>query len=156
VDIRRAIYWLPVVLSVVALPLALTALYLSITNGEGVVYEQGALDSQEAADIAARALQQAEQNNETAGTVLSLLEGGSVLLTLIVGAVAAIYTLNLRDLRQDLESKADASQEKVENALALREAELENLALELRNLARESQKRPVNTLKQHFRYCHSN
>lgn len=140
-NLKKMVYWLPVVLSVLALPLALAALYMAIFDGEKVVYERGSLDSQEAADIAALALDKAEQHNETAGTILSLLEGGSVLLTLIVGAVAAIYTLNLRDLRSDLEGRADAEREKVEQVLALRTAELEKLTAELRSVTQSSQQK---------------
>ncbi len=137
--IKRLVYWLPLVLSIVALPLALTT-YIQLHSREGdtIIYESGTMDSEEAADIAARALDKAEQNNEMASTILSLLEGGSVLLTIIVAAVAAIYTLNLRDLRQDLESQANNNQERIEAVFTQRETELERLTADLSTLASES------------------
>ena len=137
-DAKRLVYWIPIVLSIVALPLAIASFYLNITDEPPVVYEAGSLTGEESADIAARALEKAEQNNEVAGTILSLLEGGSVLLTIIVAAVAGIYTLNLRDLREDLEGKADANQEKIDTALAVRAAELDRLTLQLTQQAEQS------------------
>ena len=131
---EKFVHWLPLALAVVALPLALVAFFAAaIDDPDQIVYEQGTFNSQEAADIAARALERADQNNETANTILSLLEGGSVLLTLIVGAVAITYTLNLRDLREDMEERAEANEERVRNTLSLREAELNTLSQELRN-----------------------
>ncbi|NDJ86538.1 MAG: tetratricopeptide repeat protein [Chloroflexi bacterium] len=146
------VHWLPLALSLVALPFALAGFYLIVTQEDPVVYEQGALDSQEAADVAARALEQAEANNDTADTILGLLEGGSVLLTIIVGVVAFVFTLNLRDLRSDLEGEAEANQAKVDselkfraeqmnNALSAREAELRQLTTELTSLGEESRRR---------------
>ena len=146
-DAKKYVYWMPIVLSIVALPLAIASFYFTVTDDPPVVYEAGSLTGDESAEIASRALEKAEQNNEVAGTILSLLEGGSVLLTIIVAAVAGIYTLNLRDLREDLEGKADANQEKIDNALALRAAELDKLTLELTQQAEQS-KAQVNDLTQ--------
>lgn len=131
---EKFVHWLPLALAVVALPMAFAAFFFAVIDDpDQIVYEQGTFNSREAADIAAQALERAEQNNETANTILSLLEGGSVLLTLIVGAVAITYTLNLRDLREDMEERAEANEERVRNTLSLREAELNNLSQELRN-----------------------
>lgn len=138
--LKFLVHWLPLALSIVALPVAASAYYLAVTGNARVVYEQGALDSEEAADVAARALSDAEAANETAGTILSLLEGGSVLITLIVGAVAVVFTLNLRDLRDDLEGQAEANQEKVEATLRTREAELSLLTDQVKSQASESRK----------------
>lgn len=132
---EKIVHWLPLALAVLALPLAITAFFITVTNDvDPIVYEQGTFDSEEAADIAARALDKAEQNNQTAGTILSLLEGGSVLLTLIVGAVAVTYTLNLRDLREDMEERAELNENRVQNILNVREAELDTLTDNLKNL----------------------
>lgn len=136
--LKFIVYWLPLALSIVSLPLAMTGFYLGITQNDTVIYEQGAIDSEEATDIAARALQESEDANNTADTVLGLLEGGSVLLTFIVGAVAVVFTLNLRDLREDLERQADANQEKVESTLALRESQLDKLTVQITQQADES------------------
>ncbi|PJF41681.1 MAG: hypothetical protein CUN55_11560, partial [Phototrophicales bacterium] len=136
--LKFLVHWIPLALSIVALPLAASAYYLGITHSDTIIYEQGSLDSEEAADVAARALADAQAANETASTILSLLEGGSVLITLIVGAVAIVFTLNLRDLREDLEAQANANQEKIESTLRSREAELALLTEQVRTLANES------------------
>ncbi len=138
--LKFLVHWLPLALAIVALPLAASAYYMAITRSETIIYEQGALDSEASADIAVRALAEAEQATGTADTILSLLEGGSVLITLIVGSVAVVFTLNLRDLRDDLELQANANQEKVDTTLRLRESELAQLTQQVREQSNESRK----------------
>ena len=143
-QVKSIVYWLPLALSIAALPFAVAGFYMAITQNDTIVYEQGTIDSEEAADIAARSLDKSEQLNETAGTVLSLLEGGSVLITIIVGAVAVVFTLNLRDLREDLAAEVRANQEKVDNTLKQRESELQKLTTEIRGQAQSSQQQIEN------------
>jgi tetratricopeptide (TPR) repeat protein len=135
---KTIIYWLPLALSVAAFPFAIAGFYMAVTQNDAVVYEQGALDSDEAADVAARSLAESQRLNDTADTVLGLLEGGSVLITIIVGSVAVVFTLNLRDLREDLEAEVRANQEKVDNILQQRQNELTQLSTRIRDQAEAS------------------
>lgn len=135
---KTIIYWLPLALSVAAFPFAIAGFYMAVTQNDATVYEQGALDSEEAADVAARSLSESQRLNDTTDTVLGLLEGGSVLITIIVGSVAVVFTLNLRDLREDLEAEVRANQEKVDNILAQRGSELDQLSSRIRDQAAAS------------------
>ncbi len=144
---KRLIDWLPLIFAVVALPFSVAALYLVLNLEDPVIYEQGSLDSEVAADVAARALDQAQQNNETAGTVLGLLEGGSVLLTVTVVLLAGTTILNIRDLREDLESKAESNRESIEKTVGMQKERLDTLANNLEKQADASQERVERELK---------
>jgi tetratricopeptide (TPR) repeat protein len=138
--LKRAVEALPLGLSVVALPFAVAAFILALSAGSTNVYETGSLDSQEAADVAARALTVAEQNNESVGVILSFLEGGFALLGLIIAVAASVFIVNLRDIRGDLEARAGASEQHVETTLKLRETELDRLGHELEEVVERTNK----------------
>lgn len=136
---------LPLALAITALPISIIALIWAINAGETTVFETGSLSGPEAAQIAENALAQAQENNSNIGTVLSLLEVGLALLGGIVAVGAVIFTVNLRDIRGDLERRAEAnenrvldrlesSEQQVERRLTHREQELSNLSEQLRTV----------------------
>ncbi|MBI5930274.1 MAG: tetratricopeptide repeat protein [Chloroflexi bacterium] len=140
-------------LAFLAFPIALAAFYLAMTRLDDTnVYEQGSLDSREAADVAARALDAAEHNNNTVGTILSFLEGGSALLGLILAASASFLVINIRDIRSDLEGQARATDEKVEARSKASEDKVETTRhraeSEMARLSQELETAVKNTNKQ--------
>ncbi len=127
-------------LAFLAFPVALAAMIIATGADDGNIYERGSLNSAEAADLAARALHEAEKNNDSVGTILSFLEGGSVLLGLIIAASASFLVVNLRDIRGDLEKQARASEHKVELTRQRAEAEVERLGRELESAVQKTNK----------------
>lgn len=138
---------LPLGLAILSLPISIVALILALSvDNPTNIYESGSLTGEETARTAAQALERAEQNNETVDTVLGLLEVGLGLLAGIAGVAAIVFTVNLRDIRSDLEQRAEANethvqdqlaatQAQVEQRLSQRERELNSLGTQLREVA---------------------
>lgn len=140
---------LPLVLSMLALPISVIALIWALNAGDKQVYEPGSIviDSEEGrtAETVQRALERSEENNESMGTVLSLLEVGLALLGAIIAVAAVIFTINLRDIRSDLEGRAAANEKQVESRLNLRESELTAVGNQVRAMA-DTTKDQINEL----------
>ena len=130
---------LPIVLSMFALPISVIALIWALNAGDKQVYEPGSivLDSEDGrpAENIQRALERSEENNDSIGTVLSLLEVGLGLLGAIIATAAVIFTINLRDIRADLEGQANANEKQVEQRLSLRENELTVMGNQIQSMA---------------------
>jgi tetratricopeptide (TPR) repeat protein len=123
---------LPLIFGMLALPISIIALIWALNAGDSIIYES--VDGPEAATVAQQALARAEQNNESVGTVLSLLEVGLALLGAIIAVAAIIFTINLRDIRGDLELRAEQYEDKVDSLLSQRERELDDLSSQLRSV----------------------
>ncbi|MCI0713981.1 MAG: tetratricopeptide repeat protein [Chloroflexi bacterium] len=123
---------LPLIFGMLALPISIIALVWALNAGDTVTYE--VVDGQEAASVAQQALDRSEQNNESVGTVLSLLEVGLALLGAIIAAAAVFLTINVRDIRGDLEQRAGQYEDKVDSLLSQRERELDDLSNQLRSV----------------------
>lgn len=123
---------LPLILAMLALPISIVALIYALNGGGTTVYNPGTADDPESVRVAQQALEQAQQNSDSVGTVLSLLEVGLALLGALIGVAAIIFTINLRDIRGDLERRADEYEREVETRLSSREEELNSLSGQLR------------------------
>jgi tetratricopeptide (TPR) repeat protein len=138
---RSWLYWLPLALCMVALPVAVAGLVIALNADQPNDYSFDNVSSEEAAEIRAaaqEALVQAEQNNNSVDNILSFIEGGSILIGVIVGLLGFTFTLNIRDLRSDLEGQAEATQERVETTLRHREQQLEQLSNQLQLVVEET------------------
>ena len=140
---------LPVVLSMLALPISIIALIWALNADDKQVYEPGSivLESEDGrpAETVQRALERSEENNESVGTVLNLLEVGLALLGAIIAVAAVIFTINLRDIRSDLEGRANANERQVEQRLSLRENELTTMSNQIHIMA-DTTKSQINEL----------
>lgn len=120
----------PLLFGMVTIGISVVALVYALNAGENVSYE--VVDGSRAASAAQQALERAEQNNESVGTVLSLLEVGLALLGAIIAVAAFFLTINIRDIRGDLELRAEQYEDKVDSLLSQRERELDDLSTQLR------------------------
>ncbi len=140
---------LPLVLSMLALPISIIALIWALNAGDKQVYEPGSIviDGEEGrmAESVQHALERSEENNDSVATVLSLLEVGLGLLGALIAVAAVIFTINLRDIRSDLEGRAEANERLVESRLNLRESELTAVGNQIRTMA-DTTKDQINEL----------
>lgn len=132
-------HWLPLALTIIFIPVSAAAFSMAI-DAQGP--DQYSLDDPTTADETLRRIEiaanQSEQNNQSVDNILSFIEGGSILIGGIIALLGFAFTLNIRDLRQDLESQAKSTQERVERTLTDREEDFKTLTANLQKTVEET------------------
>lgn len=153
--LKQLLYWLPLALAVISVPLGFAALVLALDAQGPNTYRIDSVpvndaETREFYAAAEDTLNQTEQNNNAINNILSFIEGGSILLGGIIALLGATYILNIRDLRADLEQQAAATQGRVESVLRQREEMVDRLSRRLEEELIKTSER-ITTLTQEIR-----